>query len=169
MKLVTNPIRAKKLIARPTFQRFDIINKDLTSITMMKDKVVLNRRIYLGFFILDVSKVTMYRFHYQQIIAKYDSKAKLTYTDTDSFVYLIETKNIYDDMAANIDAFEYPTSHPLHSKKNAKTLGKFKDECKSLQPHEFIGLRSKMYSLTLPNGRIEITLRGCQDCMYSRI
>ena len=50
LKLVTNPIRAKKLIARPTFQRFDIINKDLTSITMMKDKVLLNRPIYLCFF-----------------------------------------------------------------------------------------------------------------------
>ena len=130
LKLVTNPIRAKKLIARPTFQLFDIINKDLTSITMMKDKVLLNRPMYLGFSILDLSKITMYRFHYQQIISKYGIKAKLTYTDTDSFVYLIETNNIYDDMAANIDAFntaEYLTTHPLHLKKNAKTLGKFKD------------------------------------------
>ena len=76
LKLVTNSIRAKKLIARPTFQRFDIINKDLTSITMMKDKVLLNRLIYLGFSILDLSKITMYRFHYQQIVAKYGSKAK---------------------------------------------------------------------------------------------
>ena len=91
----------------------------------MKDKVLLNRPIYLCFSILDLSKITTYRFHYQQIIAKYGNKAKLTYTDTDSFVYLIEMKNIYDDMAANIDAFdtsEYPTTHPLHSKKNAKTL-----------------------------------------------
>ena len=105
----------------------------------------------------------MYRFHYQQIIAKYGNKAILTYTETDISVYLIETKNIYDDMAANIDAFdtsEYPTTYPLHSKKNAKTLGKFKDECNSLQPHEFIELRSKMYSLKLPNGRIKITAKG---------
>ena len=90
--------------------------------------------------ILDLSKITMYRFHYQQIIAKYGNKAKLTYTHTDSFIYLFETKNIYDNMTANIDAFdtsEYPITHPLHSKKNAKTLGKFKDECNSFQPHEF--------------------------------
>ena len=68
--------------------------------------------------------ITMYRFHYQQIVAKYGSKAKLAYTDTDSFVYLIETKNIYDDMAENIDAFDtsdYPKTHPLHSKENGKT------------------------------------------------
>ena len=55
LKLVTNPIRAKKLIARPTFQRFDNIKKDLTSITMMKDKVLLNPPIYLCFSILDLS------------------------------------------------------------------------------------------------------------------
>ena len=76
LKQVTNPIRAKKLIARPTFQRFDIINKDLTSITMMKDKVLINRPMYHGFSILDLSKITMYRFHYQQIIARYGNKAK---------------------------------------------------------------------------------------------
>ena len=82
---------------------------------MMKDKVLLYRPIYLGFCILDLSKITLYRFHYQPIVAKYGSKVKLAYTDTDSFVYLIETKNIYDDMAANIDAFntsEYPITHP---------------------------------------------------------
>ena len=57
----------------------------------------------------------MYRVHYQQIVAKYGSRTKLAYTDTDSFVYLIETKNIYDDMAANIEAFDtsnYPKTHP---------------------------------------------------------
>ena len=135
LKLVTNSIRVKKLIARPSFQRFDIINKDFTSITMMKDKVLLNRPTYLGFSILDLSKITMYRFHYQQIVAKYGSKAKLVYTDTDNFVYLIETKNIYDDMAANIDAFDtsdYPKIHPLHAKENSKTLENFKDESSSL-------------------------------------
>ena len=55
--------------------------------------------------------------------------------------YLIETKNINDDMAESIDAFvtsDYPKTHPLHSKENVKTLGKFKDECSSLQPYEFI-------------------------------
>ena len=66
-------------------------------------------------------------------------------------------------MAANIDVFDtsdYPAIHTLHSKKNAKTLGKYKDECNSLQPQEFIGLQSKRYSLALPNGRIKSTAKG---------
>ena len=56
------------------------------------------------------------------------------------FVYLIETKNVFDDMTANSDAFDtsdYPITHPLRCKKNAKN-GNLKDECNSLQPHEFI-------------------------------
>ena len=123
LKLMSNPIRAKNLVAPSTFKRLDIIN------TMMKDKVLLNRPIYLCFSNLDLFKITMYRYHYQQIVAMYGSKAKLAYTDTDGFVYLIETKNIYDDMAANIDAVDTsdnPKTRPLHSKENAKTLGSLK-------------------------------------------
>ena len=141
LKLVTNPIRAKKLIARPTFQRFDIISKDLSSIIMTKDKVLLNRPIYLGFSTLDMSKITKYSSDYQQIVAKYGSKAKLAYTDTDSFVYLIERRistTIWRLPLTLTKNSDYPKTHPLHSKENAKTLGKFKDECSSLQTHEFI-------------------------------
>ena len=78
-----------------------------------------------------------------------------------TLVYTVATRHTLD-MSANVDAFdtsEYPTTHPLHSKRNAKTLGKFKDECNSLQPHEFIGLRSKMYSQKLSNGRIKNTTK----------
>ena len=71
LEVVTNPIRAKKLIARPTFQRFHIINKDLTLITMMKDKNIYQPTDISRLLHLDLSKITMYRFHYQQIVAKY--------------------------------------------------------------------------------------------------
>ena len=77
------------------FQLINIINKDLTSITMKKDKVLLNLS-------LNLSKITMYSFHCQQIVAKFGSKALLAYTDTDSLVSVIETKNIYDNMAAKL-------------------------------------------------------------------
>ena len=96
---------------------------------MMKDKVLINRQIYLGFSILYRSKIIMYHFVYEKIVAGCGSKAKLAYTDTDSFVYLTETKNMYDDMAANIDDFDtsdYPATHPWHSNKNAKSLRSLK-------------------------------------------
>ena len=65
-----------------------------------------------------MSKITMYHFYHQQIVAKFGKNEKLASTDTDSLVYLIEANNLCDDMAINIDAFDtsvYPTTHPLHS------------------------------------------------------
>ena len=96
-------------------------------------------------------------------MSKYGSRAKLAYTDTDSFVYHIQTPDLYKDMTDNLDAFDtsdYPVDHPVHSKTNAKVLGKMKDECSSLAPQEFVGLRAKMYSILLRNGKPKFTAKG---------
>ena len=84
LELVTNPTRAKKLIVRPTTLRWDIITENLVSIKKQKPKIIVDRPIYLGFCILELSKITMYKFHYEEILNKYGSRAKLAYTDTDS-------------------------------------------------------------------------------------
>ena len=76
----------------------------------------------------------MYTFHYQEIMSKYESRAKLAYTDTYSFIYHIQTRDLYKDMADKLDAYDtsdYPVDHPIHSKTNAKVLGKMKDEYSS--------------------------------------
>ena len=94
----------------------------------------------------------MYKFHYEEILNKYGSRAKLAYTDTDSFIYHIQTPDLYKEMADNMDAYDtsdYPVNHTLHSRTNAKVLRKMKDECSSLTPQEFVGLRVKMYSILL--------------------
>ena len=105
----------------------------------------------------------MYRFHYKEMIAKYGNRVKLAYTDPDSFIYRIETENLFNDLALNLDAYDtsdYPPDHPLYSRTNAKVLGKFKDECVSLAVQEFVGLRSKMYSILLPGCKSKFTAKG---------
>ena len=105
----------------------------------------------------------MYKLHYEEILSKYGSRAKLAYTDTDSLIYHIQTPDLYKDMTDNMDAFNtsaYPVDHPLHSRTNAKVLGKIKGECSSLAPQEFVGLRAKMYSILLPNGKPKFTAKG---------
>ena len=71
---------------------------------------------------------------------------------------------MYTDMSQMIDEFDtsnYPVEHPLYSKANAKVLGKFKDETASVPPIEFIGLKSKMYSLLVtPNDPAKLTAKG---------
>ena len=66
-------------------------------------------------------------------------------------------------MRDNLEAYDtsnYPSDHPCFSKTNAKVLGKMKDECASLPAQEFIGLRSKMYSISLPQGKTKKTCKG---------
>ena len=123
------------MIARTTFRRFDIINEDLTVIDLQKNEVLMDKPLYLGFCILELSKLTMYRFDYKEMIEKCGNRVKLAYTDTDSFICKIETENLYNDLALNLDAYDtsdYPPDHPLYSRTNAKVLGKFKVECASL-------------------------------------
>ena len=98
----------------------------------------------------------MYDFHYGYIKQKYGDKAQLCFTDTDSLLYDIETADIYQDMAKDADKFDtsdYPTDHFLHSVVNKKVIGKMKDETASVPIKEFVGLRSKMYSMR--HGKVE--------------
>ena len=105
----------------------------------------------------------MYKFHYEEILGKYGSRAKLAYTETDSLIHHIQTPDLYKDMTDNMDAYDtsgYRVDHPLHSRTNAKVLGKMKDECSSLVPQKFVGPRAKMYSILLPNGKRKYTAKG---------
>ena len=101
LELVTNPTRAKKVIAKPTTLHWDIISENLVSVIKQKPKIIADRPIYMGFCNLELSKITMYKFHCEEIMCKYGSRAKLAYTDTDSFIYHIQTPDpyLYKDMA----------------------------------------------------------------------
>ena len=63
----------------------------------------MNKPVYLGQAILDLSKTLMYDFDYNYMRPKYGSKVKLCYMDTDSFVYEIETKDFYRNIAKDVE------------------------------------------------------------------
>lgn len=157
LRLIHDSIPGIKAVAKPTFVSSKIINEDLVLIKMAKLRLMLDKPIYTGFSILDISKTVMYEFHYKHIVKKYGYKnVKLLFTDTDSLCYHIKTDDIYQDMKANLDYYDTsnfdsadpnPLLRSLYSKKNCKVLGKFKSETGSLAPITFVGLRAKMYSL----------------------
>ena len=163
-KLIRNAKKAVNMASKPTFESFRLINDDMALVKMKKPVITLDKPSYVGLCILDLSKLHMYGFHYDVIRAEYGDRARLLFTDTDSLVYDIRTPDLYSDMRLKIDEFydtsDYPVEHPLHSKKNAKTVGLFKDELNGVPIVEFVGLRAKMYSFLLPDGSSKQTAKG---------
>ena len=99
---------------------------------MGKVKVVMNKPIYLGQAILDLSKIVMYEFHYDYMLPRYADNLKLCYMDTDSLVYRIETEDFYEDIAKDVpmrfDMSGYCKDRPLPMGLNKKVIGLMKDE-----------------------------------------
>ena len=121
----------------------------------------MNKPIYNGISILDLSKLFMYNFHYNYMKKKYPGdKSILCFTDTDSLLYALKTDNMYADMIGNHQLFDfsdYPDSHHIFSgcaddeiellkKKNKKVIGKMKDELKGSRMRQFAALKSKCYA-----------------------
>ena len=159
VRLVNNEERASKLAAKPNLRSPPkIFSENLISIHLKKIRLTMNKPIYLGMCILDLSKTLMFDFHYNYIKAKYDNKAKLLFTDTDSLMYEIETEDFYKDISGDVekrfDTSDYPENHPsgIPTGINKKVLGMFKDEAAGKVIKEFVGLRAKMYSFILDEG-----------------
>ena len=141
--------RILKRIARPTFVRQEIFNEHLVAIQNHKEKVLLNKPIYVGMSVLDLSKHLMYDFYYNHLKKLYTHNIRLLYTDTDSVIIHVTTEDIYADMMKHADLYDtsnYSPDHQLFSDTNKKVIGKFKDELGGKVLTEFIGIRPKMYS-----------------------
>ena len=162
-RIVTDAAQARRLSAKPTFQSFKIVSEDVVIVKMRKTSVYWDKPIYCGLTVLDLSKLHMYDFHYSFMKRLYGERASLLFTDTDSLCYVIRTEDFYSDMLRHSDRFDtsdYPRDHPCYSATNAKVIGKFKDEMNGKIVKEFVGLRSKMYSLSTVDGEQKGTAKG---------
>ena len=102
IKLVKTDKKRNKLVSEPNYHTMKLTDDNLAIIEMRKVKAKMNKPIYLGLSILDISKITMYEFCYDYVKSKYEDKARLCYMDTDSFVINIKTKDFYKDIAENV-------------------------------------------------------------------
>ena len=171
IKLVNDKKQAEKLSAKSNFNHCNIFSEDLVAIHMKKIKLHFNKSVYLGMCILDSSKTLMYEFHYNYIKKKYGDKAKLLFTDTDSLMYEIQTEDFYKDISADVkhrfDTSDYPPNHPsgIPSGFNKKVLGVFKDEVKGKVIDEFVGLRAKLYSYKMFEGKESKKCKGIKKAV----
>ena len=111
IKLVTSDKRRKRLVSEPNYYSHKNFSDHLMAIGMKKTRVKMIKPLYLGMSILDISKTLMYKFWYEYIRPKYGDRAKLCYTDTDSFIIYIRTEDFFEDISSDVekwyDAFNY--------------------------------------------------------------
>ena len=124
---------------------------------MKKTKVIMNKPVYLVMSILDISKILMYGFWYDYIKPKYENRAKLCYTDTDSLMFHIITEDFYEDIVVDVerwfDTSDYDENdkRPLPIGKNKKVPRLCKDELGGKIIKESCALRPRAYTYLIDN------------------
>ena len=172
IKLVNNEEEYLRNIMKPNFKSGMLLGFDLMGCEMGKVKVVINKPVYLGQAILDLSKIAMYEFHYDYMKHKYnDDKLTLCYMDTDSLIYDIETddfyKDIADDVEVKFDTSGYVPDCLLPIGLNKKVIGLMKNELGGKIMKEFITLRPKMYSYKVSNSESK-KYKGIKKCIVKK-
>ena len=172
IKLVNNKEDYLKQVMKPNFKSGCLLGTDLMSCEMGKVRVKMNKPVYLGQAILDLSKTIMYEFHYDYMKKKYKgTDLKLLYMDTDSLVYDIKTEDFYRDIAEDVetrfDTSGYQSNRPLPIGKNKKVIGLMKDELGEKIMKEFISLRPKMYSYGV-GGDEPKKCKGIKKCVVKK-
>ena len=127
-----------------------IFDNDLVAIRKNKVTLTLNKpgvhwNVYFGIKVL----ILMYEFHYGYIKNKYGNNSRLLFTDTDSLMYQIATKDVYEDFRNDKEMFNfsnYSTKSRHYDNSNKLVVGKMKDETAGVTIKEFVELKPKMYS-----------------------
>ena len=144
----------REIIKQQSKLTFNGIHKsyeNCDSYTHKQNEVLMDKPIYLGFSVLELSKLLMYETYYDKLQPYFGQEnTQLHSMYTDSFILSVNTKDIIKDLKNLEDIFDFSNldkNHELFSNKNKKVIGKFKIETpKNIWIDEFVCLRSKMYA-----------------------
>ena len=103
IKLVTTDKKRNQLLLGPNYHTTKWFAENLLAIEMKKTKVKMNKPVYLGFSILEISKTLIYEFWYDYMQQKYGDNVKLCYMDTDIFIMHIKTEDFYKDIVDDVE------------------------------------------------------------------
>ena len=170
VKLINNKKKYLKVVSRPSFVSRRILDKNLVAVHKIKPVLLLNKPIYVGFSILELSKMIMYDWHYNYFVKKID--CSLLFTDTDSLVYEIRgNDSVYDKVFEDKKLFDfsgYDRKSVYYDCANKKVIGKMKDEMSGKIIAEFVGLRSKMHSVVTVDDEKLVRAKGVnRELMHS--
>ena len=171
IKLITNEKAYLKNVMKPNFKSGVLFHENLMGCEMGKIKVVMNKSVYLGQAMLDLSKNVMYKFHYDYMKPKCGNNLKLCYMDTDLLVYHIKTKDFYEGIAKDVKA-RFDTSgyckkdaRPLPIGLNKKVIRLMEDELGGKIMTEFVTLRPKLCAYRKLDGVEDKKYKGIKKCV----
>ena len=173
IKLVTTDKKSSKLVSEPNYHTINLILEDLSIIEIKKTKVKMNKPIYLGLSISEISKILMYEFWYDYMKLKYGNNVKLCYMDIDSFIMNIKTNDFYENIANDVenrfDTSNYEVNRPLPMGKNKKVISLMKDELGGKIITEFVTSRPKTYSYLTDDGKKDEKAKGTKKCIIKKM
>ena len=173
IKLVTTDRKRSKLVSEPNYHTINLISEDLSIIEMKKTKVKMNKPIYLGLSILEISKILMHEFWYDYMKPKYNDNVRLCYMDTDGFLMPIKTNDFYKDIASDVenrfDTSIYEVNRSLATGKNKKVIGLMKDQLGGKIITEFVTLRPKTYSFLTDDDKEDKKAKETKKCVIKKM
>ena len=173
IKLVTTDKKRSKFVSEPNYHTTNLISEILSITEMKKTKVKMNKPIYLGLSILEISKILMYEFWYDYMKPKYNDNVRLCYMDWDSFIMNIKTNDFYKDISDGVDnrfdTSNYEVKRPLLMGKNKKVISLMKDELGGEIITEFVTLRSKTYSYLTDDSKEDKKAKGTKKCVIKKM
>ena len=161
VRLVNNEKDFLKYTSRPTYITHKTFGEDYAAIHEIKPVLILNKPIYIGITVSDLSKWKMYDFHYNFIKKNFD--AELLFTDTGSLIYEVKSKDIYVEFFKWKDLFDfsnYSKDSKFFNESNKKVIGKMENEFGGVIIIELVGLKSRRYSIKKIDGKEHNTAKG---------
>ena len=172
IRLCLTERQIEKYFIKPNFTEFLILDEHKVLLNLRKQIVLLNRPIYLGFTCLEFAKHLMYDIYYNTFKNVYRDRIHLCYTDTDSMLLEVRTQDFYEDLKNKfsdlMDFSNFDGKHFLFDKRNAKVVGKMKDEFPKNVIIEFVGLKSKLYSILYDEDKWQNKAKGIKKSVVKR-
>ena len=155
LKLVYNAKELRKLVARFDFVSAKIYSENTAAVQLKAPRPLYDRPRQVGACVLAYAKWILYNFHYNYVMQFFEpSEVRLLMTDTDSLYYGFTTnKDVYqiikDNFKDQMDYSNYPSSHPDYDNSKHLQPGCMKEDFGGAVISEFVGLKSKMYSIAI--------------------
>lgn len=171
LRLCTSKEQFSKAFQKPNLLQFRILSEDVALCESAYTSFRLKQPLYLGFVILELSKLHMYRMFYHKVRPALPD-ASVVYTDTDSLYLHLKGPDIDSKLASissDLDTSSYPSDHRLFSTQNQMRLGAFKNEIPNDTILGFVALKPKLYSLKLKSETAYNRAKGVKKCATRKL